>query len=42
MDEYDAFVEEWFAAGGEAYTQAYNDCYKNVESIMAEAANIFK
>lgn len=42
LDEYDAFVEEWLAAGGEAYTQAYNDCYKNVESIMAEAANIFK
>ena len=27
VDSWDAFVEEWMAAGGEAMTQEYNDWY---------------
>ncbi len=41
LEEYDAFVEEWMAAGGEAYTKAHNECWQNIETIMAEAESIF-
>lgn len=41
MDEYDSFVKEWNAAGGDAYTKAYNETYKTVNATMDEAKKIF-
>lgn len=42
LDEYDAFLEEWRAAGGADYEAAYNQANTELEALKAEVAELFK